>query len=315
MRRRQFLEATAAMALARPAWAAPHSIPAVKTGGVRMIAVPGGKVWTKAVGPKPNVLLLHGGPGASHDYMECFEDFLPPRGLGFYYYDQLGCGNSEHPNDDKLWTIARYVEEVEVVRKNLGLDQFILLGHSWGGMLAIEYALKYQQHLSKLVISNMTAGIPAYVEHARVIRAALPLADRATLDKYEALNKTDAPAYLAVMDKIYHAHVLSLKEWPEPVTRAFTRTNQRIYNVMQGPNEFVITGNLKNWDRWKDLPKIKTPTLIMGAQNDEMDPAQIRREASLIPSAKLWMSNSGTHLAMYDDQQAYFGALLAFLKV
>ena len=308
------MKAAAVMALAGPAMGASNSVTVVKTGGVRMIAVPGGKVWTKAVGPKPNVLLLHGGPGASHDYMECFEDFLPPAGVGFYYYDQLGCGNSDHPNDDKLWTIVRYVEEVEVVRKTLGLDRFTLLGHSWGGMLAIEYALKYPQHLSKLVISNMTAGISGYVQHARVIRAALPSADRATLEKYEALHKTDAPAYQAVMDKIYHEHMLSLKEWPEPVTRAFSRSNQHIYNLMQGPNEFVITGTLKGWDRWKDLPKIKTPTLVMGAQNDEMDPVQIRREASLIPGAKLWMSSNGTHLAMYDDQQAYFGALLAFLK-
>ncbi len=309
MQRRDFMVGAAALALTQPVMAAE-----IKDGGSRMIAAPGGMVWTKAVGPNPNILLLHGGPGFSHDYMECFEDFLPPAGLGFYYYDQLGCGNSDHPNDDKLWTIPRYVEEVEAVRKGLGLDHFTLLGHSWGGMLAIEYALKYPQHLSKLVISNMTASIPSYVEHTRAIRAALPPADRATLDKYEKLNKTDDPAYQAVMDKVYHAHVLSLKEWPEPVNRTFAKVNQHIYNLMQGPNEFLVTGTFKNWDRWNDLPRIKTRTLVMGAENDEMDPVQIRREASLIPGSKLWMSRTGTHLAMYDDQQAYFGALVPFLK-
>ena len=135
--RRRFVAATAsAFALAVTGARAE-----VKTGGVKMIAVPGGNVWTKRVGRSPvKVLLLHGGPGFSHDYLECFEDFLTPAGVEFYYYDQLGCGNSDHPNDDRLWTVARYTEEVEAVRRGLGLENFILYGHSWGGMLAIEYA-------------------------------------------------------------------------------------------------------------------------------------------------------------------------------
>jgi proline iminopeptidase len=281
-----------------------------------MIDVPGGRVWTKRVGNAPiKVLLLHGGPGFTHDYLACFERFLPPAGIEFYFYDQLGCGNSDHPNDDKLWTIARYVEEVETVRKALGLDHFILYGHSWGGMLAIEYALKYQQHLSRLVISNMTAGIDDYVQHANAIRAALPAADRATLDKYEALHQTDAAPYQAVIDKINAEHVLRLTQpWPAAVMRTLTRVNAHIYNFMQGPNEFSITGTLKHWSRWADLPKIKTPTLIMGAKYDEMDPDQVRREGKLIPNARTWISDKGSHLVMWDDQAAYFNALVPFLK-
>jgi proline iminopeptidase len=288
----------------------------IKTGGVRMIAVPGGNVWTKRIGHGPiKVLLLHGGPGFSHDYLECFEDFLPGAGIEMYYYDQLGCGNSDHPNDDRLWTIARYVEEVEAVRRGLGLENFVLYGHSWGGMLAIEYALKYQRHLSRMVISDMTAGMAAYVEHANAIRRALSPADQATLAKYEAAHKTDAPAYQAVMDKVYAEHVLRLPQpWPEPVMRAFTRMNQHIYNLMQGPNEFSITGNFKNWDRWADLPKVTVPTLVMGAKYDEMDPDQIRREGELIANARTWISAKGSHLCMYDDQDAYFAALVPFLQ-
>jgi proline iminopeptidase len=310
---RRSLLASGAAALALAATGARAE---VKTGGVKMIAVPGGNVWTKRVGNSPiRVLLLHGGPGFSHDYLECFEDFLTPAGVEFYYYDQLGCGNSDHPNDDKLWTIARYTEEVEAVRKGLGLENFILYGHSWGGMLAIEYALKHGAHLKKLVISDMTAGIPAYVEHANAIRRALPAADQATLSKYEKLNKIDAPAYQAVMDKIYAEHVLRLPQpWPEPVTRAFSKLNAHIYNLMQGPNEFLINGNFKSWDRWADLPRIKVPTLVMGAKYDEMDPDQMRREGRLIPGARTWISDRGSHLCMYDDQDAYFAALVAFLK-
>jgi proline iminopeptidase len=320
--RRAFLAASAAafsMSLVSDSARAdkPPAAPAVKAGGSRMIEIPGGyRVWTKHVGPSPaNVLLLHGGPGFSHDYMECFEDFLPPAGIGFYYYDQLGCGNSDHPDNDKLWTIPRYVEEVEAVRKGLGLENFTLYGHSWGGMLAIEYALKYQRYLSKLVISDMTASIPAYVQYIKVLRAQLSPADQATLSKYEAMNKTEDPAYQAIlMNKVYAAHVLRLPEWPEPVMRALSKVNQHIYNLMQGPNEFLITGTFKNWDRWADLPRIKVPTLVMGAKYDEMDPAQIRREGALIPGAKTWISQLGSHLCMYDDQAAYFDRLLRFLK-
>jgi proline iminopeptidase len=315
MRRRDVLAAAAAAPFAIAA-ARAGAGPDASTRGARMIPIPGGyKVWTRQVGPAPaNVLLLHGGPGFSHDYLECFEAFLPRAGIGFHYYDQLGCGNSDHPDDDRLWTLSRYVDEVEAVRRGLGLERFTLYGHSWGGMLAIEYALKYPARLGKLVISDMTASVPAYVEHAARMRAELSAADQATLSKYEAADKTDDPAYQAVIDKLDHQHVLRMDDWPEPVVRTFNKANLKIYNLMQGPNEFVITGNFKDWDRWGDLHRIRTPTLVMGARYDEMDPEQIRREGRLIPGAKTWISERGSHLCMYDDQQAYFAALIGFLK-
>src|SRR5205814_2618326 len=128
----------------------------VKTGGIQMIQVDGKyNVWTKKVGHgKTKMLLLHGGPGCTHEYFECFEDFLPQAGITYYYYDQLGSAYSDQPEDKSLWTVDRFREEVEQVRKGLGLDDFVLYGHSWGGMLGIEYALKYQKHLKALVISN-----------------------------------------------------------------------------------------------------------------------------------------------------------------
>ncbi|MBI4553609.1 MAG: proline iminopeptidase-family hydrolase, partial [Candidatus Latescibacteria bacterium] len=139
----------------------------VKTGGVRMVTVDGKyKVWTKGVGSGPiKMLTLHGGPGATHEYFECFEDFLPQQGIQFFYYDQLGSAYSDQPDDLSLWTVERFREEVEQVRAGLGLENFYLYGQSWGGMLAIEYALKYQSHLKGLIISNMTASIPSYVEY------------------------------------------------------------------------------------------------------------------------------------------------------
>jgi proline iminopeptidase len=282
-----------------------------------MIDIGGGHhVWTKKVGSGPiKVLLLHGGPGADHCYFECFEDFLPPNGIEFYYYDQLGSTNSDNPDDPKLWTVERYTNEVEAVRSALGLDQFYLVGHSWGGMLTIEYAIRYPQHLKGAVISNMTAGIKAYERYAAVLRAQMPPEVTAVLDRYEKVGNFEAPEYQSlVMEHFYNQHVCRLQPWPEPLQRGFAHLNQRIYNYMQGPNEMVVTGEFKNWERWDDLHRIQARTLVMGAKYDEMSPDDLRKMASLIPHGRAWISDKGSHMAMYDDQLPYFTALLEFLK-
>src|SRR5882672_598052 len=145
----------------------------IRVAGIRMLPVAGGKykVWTKKIGSGPiNVLLLHGGPGFTHEYLEAFESFLPQAGIEMYYYDQLGCNNSDQPDDPALWTLARYTTEVEEVRRGLGLEQFVLYGHSWGGILAIDYALKYQRHLRGLVISDMCAGTRAYLKRTAALK-------------------------------------------------------------------------------------------------------------------------------------------------
>ncbi|MFN7922263.1 MAG: proline iminopeptidase-family hydrolase [Bryobacteraceae bacterium] len=326
MRRREIIGSIAASALAGCATQpqrAPSSelkLPSdgtVRTGGARMIPIPGGyRVWTKKVGDAPiKVLLLHGGPGGDHTYFECFEDFLPQNGVEFYYYDQLDSTNSDKPGDPKLWTIERFRDEVEAVRAGLGLEQFYLLGHSWGGMLAIEYALAYPKHLKGLVISNMVAGIQAYEKHTAALRAALPKETIAILDKYEKAGKYEAPEYQkAMFEQVYTRHLCRLQPWPEPVERAFRNLNPKIYGYLQGPNEFVVTGKMKGWERWADLPKIQTRTLVIGAQYDEMDPDDMRKVASAIPNAKAWISEKGSHMAMWDDQVPYFRALLEFLK-
>jgi proline iminopeptidase len=156
------------------------------------IDTPSGKfrVWTKRVGsnPKLKVLLLHGGPGATHDYFEPFDSYFPAQGIEYIYYDQLGSGRSDKPTDTKLWTIDRFVDEVEQVRKalDLGPENFCVLGHSWGGVLAIEYALKYQANLKCVVISNMMASIPAYNDYANTVL--MPEMDQAQLAKVKALE-------------------------------------------------------------------------------------------------------------------------------
>ena len=292
----------------------------VKTGGSKMIQVDGKyNVWTKKIGDgKIKVLLLHGGPGFTHDYFECFEDFLPKEGIEFYYYDQLGSGNSDIPTDTTLWNLSRFVEEVEQVRKGLGLNNFYLLGHSWGGMLAMEYLVKYQSHVKAAVLSNMTAGIKSYVTYSEKLKEQFltpqELAMYDSLDKRKAYN---TPEYQNLLMSKLYTHVvcqLPLESWPEPLMRAFKKANTSIYIQMQGVDEFHVTGNFKNWEMWDRLPNITVPTLVIGGMNDEMNPEDMRKEGKLIPNSRTYLCPNGSHLSMYDDQQNYFTNLIGFLK-
>ncbi len=288
----------------------------VRTGGSRRLGIDGKyEVWVKQVGTgETPVLTLHGGPGVPHYYFECFEDFLPQAGIRFWYYDQLGCGFSDRPDDPSLWTVERYREEVEQVRAGLGLDRVVLYGQSWGGMLAIEYALAHPQRVSGLVISNMTASMPSYVRYVSTLRAALPpeISDR--MKGFEDRGDYGAAEYQELLvANLYSKHMCRLDPWPEPVMRAFTNMSAQIYNTMQGPSEFTLTGNFKDWDRWADLHRLDMPTLLLVGRYDTMSVADIQRMGSLIPRSQVVICERGSHLSLYDDQVAYFDALIRFV--
>lgn len=292
----------------------------VMTGGNRLIKIAGGhNVWTKKVGDgKIKVLLLHGGPGIPHDYMECYEDFLPKEGMEIYYYDQLGCGNSDTPADTSLWNVPRYVEEVEQVRKGLGLDQFYIVGHSWGGMLAMEYLKKYQSYVKGAVFSNMTAGMKDFTSYLGVLKNKIfTPQELATFNALDKASKYESAGYNELlMNKLYTKVLcrIPIEKWPEPLLRAFKKMNRTIYMQMQGVDEFHVTGNFKNWEFWDQLPNIKTPVLVLGGEHDEMNPASIRKEGKALPNSRTYICPNGSHMAMYDDQQNYFNALTSFLK-
>jgi proline iminopeptidase len=297
----------------------------VLSGGVRMIPIttPSGpfRVWTKRTGRNPTtkVLLLHGGPGATHEYFLGFDSYLPEAGIEFYYYDQLGSGWSDVPDEPSLWTIDRFVDEVEQVRQALGLtaDNFVLLGQSWGGILAIEYALRHQANLKGLVISNMMASIPAYNAYARsVLIPGLDQDTVAEIKAMEAAGQTDDPRYdELLMSEHYLKHVLRLpvEQWPEPVVRSFGRINKSIYVPMQGPSELGASGALVEWDRVADLQTIDVPALVIGAQHDTMDPAHLRDMAGRLPQGSYLHCPEGSHLAMYDDQETYMTGFISWL--
>ncbi len=290
----------------------------IKVAGIKMVPVMGGrhKVWTKRMGEGPlKVLLLHGGPGFTHQYLEAMESFLPQAGIEMYYYDQLGCGNSDKPDDPGLWTRERYREEVEEVRVGLGLEDFVLYGQSWGGMLSIEYALKYQRHLRGLVISNMTAGIQAYLGRLEYLKGLLGPESRERLEILDAARDYDNPEYERIMmEELYPQVICRTKPWPEPVTRAFRDANLAIYNEMQGKSEFVVTGNFKDWESWDRLQEITVKTLTIGAAHDTMDPEDLKKMAEMVADGTSLICPNGSHLAMWDDQAVYFEGLLKFLK-
>ncbi len=298
----------------------------IQNGGIKMIPITTPKgtfnVWTKRIGnnPKIKVLLLNGGPGATHEYFECFENFLPAEGIEFIYYDQIGCGNSDNPNDESMWDLARYVEEVEQVRIALGLDEtnFYLLGHSWGGILAMEYSLKYQKHMKGLIISNMMSSCPEYGKYAdEVLAKQMNPAVLAEIEKIEAAKDFANPRYMELLlPNFYEKHILRFptKNWPEPVNRSFAKMNQSLYVTMQGPSEFGVAGKLEQWDRKAQLKDIAIPTLVIGAQHDTMDPKHMEEMAKLTPKGTYLYCENGSHMCMYDDQKTYFKGLISFLK-
>jgi proline iminopeptidase len=296
----------------------------VLSGGARLIPVqtPKGEfhVWTKRVGnnPKTKLLLLHGGPGFTHEYFEAFDSYLPAAGIEYYYYDQLGSAYSDQPAEPQLWELPRFVEEVEQVRRALGLDldNFYLLGHSWGGILAIEYALKYQQHLKGLIVSNMMASIPAYNEYANaVLMPAMDQTALADIKRIEEAGTTDDPRYMELLvPHHYEQHVLRMPaaEWPEPVNRSFKHLNAEVYVAMQGPSELGASGKLVDWDRTAELDRIDVPTLVIGARHDTMDPAHMEMMAGRLQRGRYLCCPNVSHLAIYDDQETYMEGVIDF---
>ena len=298
----------------------------VWTGGVRMIPITTPKgtfnVWTKRVGnnPRIKVLLLHGGPAMTHEYLEAFDSFFPGEGIEYYYYDQLGSFYSDQPDDAALRELPRFVNEVEQVRQALGLtrDNFYLYGHSWGGILAMEYALAHQENLKGLIISNMMSSIPEYNRYAeQVIMPAMDQNVLAEVKRIEAAKDYQNPRYMELLIPAhYEVHMLRkpFAEWPEPVARSIKHLNIAYYIPMQGPSELGASGSLVNWDRSKDLGKITVPTLVIGSKYDTMDPKYMEWMTTQMKNARyLYLPNAG-HMAMYDDQEAYFRGIAQFLR-
>ena len=264
----------------------------VQTAGIRMIPIntPIGsfKVWTKRFGNnrRIKILLLHGGPSATHEYMECFESFFPKEGFEFYEYDQLGSYYSDQPKDSSLWTVERFVDEVDQVRKAIGADSrnFYILGNSWGGILGMEYTLKHQDKMKALIVANMVASAPEYGKYAaEVLARQMDPKVLTEIRSIEAKKDFGNPRYMELLlPNFYNEHLCRLPVWPDPVNRSFKHMNSEIYTMMQGPSEFGIGGTLAAWDIKSRLKEIKIPTLMIGAKHDTMDPNAMEEQSKMV---------------------------------
>jgi proline iminopeptidase len=297
---------------------------AVQSAGVKMIPIqtPVGefKVWTKRFGnnPRIKILLLHGGPAWTHEYMECFESFFPKEGFEFYEYDQLGSYYSDQPKDSSLWTTERFVEEVEQVRKAIGADasNFYILGNSWGGLLGMEYALKHQDKMKALIVANMVASATEYGKYAEEVLA--PQMDPKVLAEIrglEAKKDFSNPRYMELLlPNFYKEHACRLQEWPDGLNRSMKHANGDIYTMMQGPSEFGVAGRLANWDIKARLKEIKIPALMIGAKHDTMDPKAMEEQSKMVQRGRYLYCPNGSHLSMWDDQQVFMNGVIQFIN-
>lgn len=279
--------------------------------------VPGGKVWWRMVGsgPRSPLLVLHGGPGAGHDYLEPLAALAEQRPVIFY--DQLGCGRSDKPDRPELWHIERFVEEVDAVRASIGLPHVVLYGHSWGGFLAQEYMRsgKGASSVDGLVLASTSASTEQFSRGAQRLVAGLPGVDDAQRRRLEAVGQTESPEYKAIVEKFYDAYVVHMDSPPPYLLRTFENLpTSRNYAVMNGPNEFSVVGNLKTWDGSAGMRDILVPTLIIGGEWDEFTPDCFRTLHDGIKGSRLVVIPKARHLAMVEKPTEYNAALSQFLS-
>ena len=279
----------------------------------------GYRVWYRIVGTRNEpgklpLLCLHGGPGATHEYLRPLER-MGSTGRRIILYDQLGCGNSDHPHNPEMWTVQLFLEELAAIRRTLALDQIHLLGQSWGGMLAMEYALTKPNGLLSLTISNSPASMPQWVAEANRLRAELPADVQQTLLKHEAAGTTEDPAYQEAMMVFYRKHVCRVDPWPDYVSRTFEKLaqNPEVYFTMNGPSEFHVIGTLKNWDITNRLGEIHVPTLVIGGRFDEATPAITERVHRGIHDSEWVIFEKSSHMPFVEETDLYMDTLNQFL--
>jgi proline iminopeptidase len=278
------------------------------------ISVPGGRVWYQVVGSGDTVplLVLHGGPGFPHNYLKPLEDLSDDRPVVFY--DQLGCGNSDRQEDPNLWRTERFVEELVQVRQALNLEQVHILGHSWGSMLAIDYALTHPEGISSLILASPALSIPRWIEDVTTYRKQLPSEVQEVLDRNEAAGTTDSEQYEAAVMEFYRLHLCRLDPWPEVLEQTLVGAGLQVYHTMWGPSEFFMTGNLANYDRTSRIGEVIVPTLFTCGRYDEAPPETTAWYQSLIPQAEIAIFEHSSHTPHLEEMELYLQVVRDFLN-
>jgi proline iminopeptidase len=261
---------------------------------------------------KGEILCLHGGPGATHDYLLALAD-LADHGYRVTFYDQLGCGRSQLPKDISLFVPERYVEELEIFRKKMQLGRPHVIGSSWGGMLAIAYALKYQRNITTMTTVGGLHSVPLTVLEMQRMKRGLPRKVRDTMAKYEAEGAYENPEYVKAVMVFYRKHLCRLPEWPAELTYSLEHTSKPVYGTMNGPNEFTIIGNTRYWDVTHLLGTIRVPTLVLGGKYDEVSPLVAREIHKGIRGSELTIFPNSSHVAFWEERGSFMKRVLSFL--
>jgi len=281
---------------------------------IHRVPVDGYTVVTYDYGDSDEILFcLNGGPGLPCDYVRDSHRVMADRGYRVVVHDQLGTGASDRPSDRRLWTIERYVAEVETVRQALGLGRVHLLGQSWGTWLGLDYCLTHPEAIKTFTFANGTAEIALHLQDLARLRAALGAETVAMMAKHEAEGTIDHPEYLGAIAILNYRHVCRLETWPDSLNRSLAGINMEIYGTMWGPNEFTCTGPLQHWNRVPDLHRLKAACLVMCGMHDELTPDSAARIQRGLPDARLKVFKNSSHMPFFEEPDAYFSVLGEFL--
>lgn len=278
----------------------------------------GENIWYKIICFEKTInkiplLFIHGGPGISHDYLEVFKPIAKDRPIIFY--DQLGCGHSKVSNPDKkLWLLKRYVTELDILIDYFKLHVVNLFGHSWGGALAIEYALKYPDKINSLILASPLLSTKLWITDTRNLISQLPSKIQNIIFTHEEKGTTNSAEYRNATNVFYQNFLCRMKPWPKVLQRSLNHINFEIYKTMWGVNEFTVTGNLKNYDRIKDLQELNIPILLTGGKFDEAAPKTLQKVAKLLPNGKLILYQKSAHFSFLEEETKYREDLSAFLN-
>jgi proline iminopeptidase len=282
-----------------------------------LVPVLGYKLYYRSVGPKDapaTVLTLHGGPGSSHDYLLPLRD-LTRSGYRVVFFDQLACGRSEIPPGTDLFTLAHHVEETEGIRAALGLGRVHLIGSSYGGLLALSYAIKYQRHLRSLTTVGGLADVPFTSAEMNRLIDELPPEDSKAIRLHASRGELTHPDYVRATNRFYHTYLCRLPEWPAELVLSLKLGDERpVYRYMNGPNEFTITGTIRDVNITADLPKIRVPTLVAGGRYDEVTPAVAEQIHAGIPGSRRVTFEHSSHIPFWEERDAFMTTVAAFLE-
>jgi len=261
---------------------------------------------------KGEILCLHGGPGSTHDYLLSLAD-LAAHGYRVTFYDQLGCGRSQVPKNVALFVPEHYIEEVEAFRRKMWLGRPHVIGSSWGGMLAIAYALKYQRNMATMTTVGGLHSVPMTLREMERMKRGLPIDVQETLAKYEADGEYSNPEYIKAVMTFYNKHLCRLSPWPRELTYSLDHLSKPVYGTMNGPNEFTIIGNTRYWDITDKLKTIMVPTLILGGRYDEVSPIVAREIHRHVRGSELTLFPNSSHLPFWEERELFMKRVLRFL--